>query len=476
MLLCCQLIFSQQDSKNDNANNIYALLNNRLSTYNPVKALQMGKKAAENGDARAMNAIGVIYSKGLADTIDYRLALKWFKSAAEYGYANAWINLALLYKNGLGVKQDFAQAYLYFSKSAEQNSSAGIYSQGYMLYKGLGCEQNYEKAVQLFKSSTNQGNLASMYMLGLCFRNGYGIIQNTDSARYWLQTASNAGFRWAADELMAKDPENTTVINTEQQVRSENKQSSASYIKVKQDLSQSSIEGEYNGYAIKYDWSGRNIISKSTLRLLLSCKDSLITGTWIEDDSIKTDISAILLDSAVVFNNTEYSKKDHYNIKVPNKLEFRNASLQLIQLTDSVYLAGNVQLYSSTYGEPEKPIYIVLSKAPGKLSKVEKSNVFVNNKAKVPDNLNIDSGSIDLMVYPNPFKNTCSVSFNLIKDGQVIIKLVDLSGRVMYTTSELLHKGRHITKLNTELSTGSYILYLSTNDKTERTILLKQQP
>lgn len=474
MLLYCSAIFSQQAVTKDNTKSIDVLLNNKLSTYNPIKALQLCKQAAKNGDAKAMNAIGVIYSKGLADTIDYKLALHWFTKATEYGYANAWTNLGLLYKDGLGVKQDFVKSYEYFSTGAELGLATCIYSKGYLLYKGLGCVQSYEKAVQLFKSAIKQGELGSMYMLGLCFRNGYGITQNTDSARYWLQKSSDAGYRFATDELLAKNPENTNIENKAQRAGAKNKQGLTAYKKMKHDISQNNIEGEYAGYAIKYDWSGQYVISKSTLKLTISRKDSLLTGVWLEDDSVKSELSAILLDSMVVFNNTEYSKQDHYNQKSFNNFQFRNASLQLVQLKDSMYMAGNIQLYSRTYGEPEKPMYIALSRVSDKLRNLDKSNTLAVDKEKAPIGLNIDSGNIDLQVYPNPIKNTCNVSFNLDKEGFVKIKLIDLSGRIVYDKRELIKKGKHLTVLNIALPTGTYILHLSTNDKSERTILIKQ--
>ena len=119
-------------------------------------------------------------------------------------------------------------------------------------------------------------------------------------------------------------------------------------------------------------------------------------------------------------------------------------------------------------------MYIVLAKVPGKLSNVEISDVLSSNKTKIPANLNVYSGSIDLMVYPNPFKNSCNVTFNIEKEGSVTIRLVDLSGRVIYTKRESLPKGKHNIVLNTTLTTGSYILHLVANDKVERTILIKQ--
>ena len=469
------MAYSQNNLETDSVNlaQAHSLLIKGSPHYDPIQAMQLYSQAAQQGNAKAMNAIGMMYSLGLGVAANNTTALMWFQKAADAGYANAWVNIGIAFKNEIGVKQDLNRAYLSFCKGAELNSPAGMYSQGYMLYKGFGCEQNYEKAVELFKKSLS-GNLGSRYLLGLCFRNGYGITQNTDSARYWLQNAAAAGYKWAADELQAKEPENSTAINTVQRTNVNSKQSPTAYKKIKHDISKNSIEGSYTGYVIKYDWSGKNVIRKSKLTLVLSSKDSVITGTWVEDDTIKTEISALFQDTAVLFNNTEYSKQDHYNIKAPNRLRFKNASLQLVSITDSVYLAGNIHLYSNTYNEPEKPMYVILTKLPSKLSKVEKSDVFAKSKVNTPADLNIESDVINLLAYPNPFRNSCNIAFNLEKDGVVTIKLADLSGRVLYHKKEQFSKGKHTSVLNTSLSTGSYILYLSANNKMEQTILIKQ--
>ncbi|HLP06179.1 MAG TPA: T9SS type A sorting domain-containing protein, partial [Paludibacter sp.] len=448
--------------------------------YNPAKALKMIQPLADAGNAEASNMVGVILSRGLADSLNYKVAFDYFRQAANNGYANAWANLGLMYKEGLGVDQDFQQAYQCFGKGAGLNSTACIYSKGYMLYKGLGCEQNYELAVTLFKSAVENNCLGSMYMLGLCYRNGYGITQNTDSARYWLQRASDAGYRWATDELMAKDAENASATsngagsNGPQRVGAKNKQGPTAYKRVKHNVARNSMEGDYTGYAIKYDWSGQNVIGKSTLKLTLVRKDSLLTGTWTEDDSIQTDIHALASDSAIVFNNTGYSRRDHYNQLVPNQFVFKNATLQLVQLSDSVYFAGNLQLYSSTNNEPEKPMYIVLTKV-SELLKKDSPDVFSSQKKVKSSAEPVEVANTELIVYPNPFKNSCNVTFNLDNEQSVTIKLIDMSGKVMCTQTGLFPKGKNTSLLDTPLPTGSYILCLTTQTKTERTILIKQQ-
>ena len=166
------MAYSQNNLETDSVNlaQAHSLLIKGSPHYDPIQAMQLYSQAAQQGNAKAMNAIGMMYSLGLGVAANNTTALMWFQKAADAGYANAWVNIGIAFKNEIGVKQDLNRAYLSFCKGAELNSPAGMYSQGYMLYKGFGCEQNYEKAVELFKKSLS-GNLGSRYLLGLCFRN-----------------------------------------------------------------------------------------------------------------------------------------------------------------------------------------------------------------------------------------------------------------------------------------------------------------
>ena len=55
------------------------------------------RKAAEQGDGRAQNMLGVMYGSGDGVPKDDAEALKWFRKAAEQGHATAQFNLGLRY-------------------------------------------------------------------------------------------------------------------------------------------------------------------------------------------------------------------------------------------------------------------------------------------------------------------------------------------------------------------------------------------
>ena len=65
---------------------------------------------AEQGDAHAQIALGMIYALGLGVPQDEREAVRWFRRAAEQGHAIAQDALGDRYANGRGVPQDYEEA------------------------------------------------------------------------------------------------------------------------------------------------------------------------------------------------------------------------------------------------------------------------------------------------------------------------------------------------------------------------------
>jgi TPR repeat protein len=71
-------------------------------------ALQVWRALADQGDALAQNALGVLYAQGQGVTQDYAEAVKWYSKAADQELAIAQCNLADMYRQGQGVTQDYA--------------------------------------------------------------------------------------------------------------------------------------------------------------------------------------------------------------------------------------------------------------------------------------------------------------------------------------------------------------------------------
>ncbi len=109
-------------------------------------ALQEFKPLAEQGNAKAQAALGIMYLAGQGVPQDYAEAVKWYRKAAEQGLAGAQHNLGLMYAQGQGVPQDYAEAVKWYRKAAEQGVAYAQGSLGKMYANGQGVPQDYVQA------------------------------------------------------------------------------------------------------------------------------------------------------------------------------------------------------------------------------------------------------------------------------------------------------------------------------------------
>jgi len=112
---------------------------------------------AEDGDHRAMYALGSMYAAGHGVPMDLKEALKWFRKAATYGRPDAQYKIGVMYDRGLGLKQDYRKALHWYGKSAKNGFGLAQYKIGQMYVAGHGVEQNFIKAYAWLKSAISQG-------------------------------------------------------------------------------------------------------------------------------------------------------------------------------------------------------------------------------------------------------------------------------------------------------------------------------
>jgi TPR repeat protein len=70
------------------------------------EAHQLCQSLANEGQAKAMNCLGVMYRNGQGVSKDQGQAIEWFRKAAQKHDAHAENNLGLAYQNGQGVGKD----------------------------------------------------------------------------------------------------------------------------------------------------------------------------------------------------------------------------------------------------------------------------------------------------------------------------------------------------------------------------------
>lgn len=383
--------------------------------------------------------------------------------SAKHAAIVANYNLAVEYKDGKGVPIDYIKAFKYFNKAAAMDDPQSIYAVAYMYYKGLGCKQNYDTAANLFEKGIALGKDNSLYFYGLCWRNGYGRPKNEDSAKFYLQKSADLGYRQALMELESKRAENSSdsavqaLLGKLHNAAIPNKYELNHFTKVQPKLPASElIQGNYEGWVIQYDWSGNHIVSVKKLSLSLNYYGSRVTGLWIEDLKDSAKINATIEGDSLLFAKTSYRRTDHYSPVQLVHYNFENAKLSLVQLSDSVFLAGKIEMFSPDRREPSKPLFVALAR----IEPID--SLFLKN--------------LELKVYPNPFEETFTLQFNIVKPRSVQVTLFDINGLAVYRNyAGKLQEGQYMLPIKTsKIASGAYILKVTFDDHEASLKLLKQ--
>jgi TPR repeat protein len=111
-------------------------------------------KLAEDGCSNAQQHLGSLYYNNK----EYKNAFKWTYKSALQGNYRAQNNLGVLYTNGIGVKTNYKDAFTWFSLSANQGSEQAQYFLGIFYKEGRYIKKNNAMAVKWLNKSSKQGN------------------------------------------------------------------------------------------------------------------------------------------------------------------------------------------------------------------------------------------------------------------------------------------------------------------------------
>ena len=148
---------------------------------------------AQQGDATAQYALGLLYEEGDAVTKDLAEAAWWYTKAAAQDHARAQLRLGLMYAKGHGVGQDFARALRWFLGAALKGDAAAQNNLGWMYYNGLGVPTDNREAARWFRRAAEQGEPEAQNNLGWLYMYGRGVPRDLSGAEDWLRRAAEGG-------------------------------------------------------------------------------------------------------------------------------------------------------------------------------------------------------------------------------------------------------------------------------------------
>lgn len=397
-----------------------------------------------------LNALGIAYLNGLGVEKDSTMAIKSFEEAGKCGYTNAYYNLGLMMKNAPLGKQDLKNALNYFEKGAELGALNCCYLAGYMYYKGLGCEQSYKRAVEYFKKDESAISLSCQYMLGLCYRNGFGVEIDEQKADEYLNKAARGNYLYAIEEILRDEAETqSSIILHDNDAKIEDSMPDVEpFIEQNTDLS-----GNYKGIIVTYDWSGKQIVKEENLDVTFNKIGESYSGVWLQGADTLTINANIGTDGILRFSDTHHFMKDRYFEDEKIESMFQEASISLVGPS----LTGSLRLYSLTEREPQRPMYISLSKP-------------------LDDSAEEDPNKCYMAAYPVAGTDMVEIRFILPKDVKnSSIYLTDQNG--LYTkryNSGALSAGQQRFTISTKLNNGLYVVRMKADElHGQTTIMLK---
>lgn len=166
------------------------------------------RKAAEAGNAKAQNSLGITYQWGKGVDRDYEQAAKWFRAAAKQNYAAAQFNLAVMYLEGQTGDADQIKAAAWFTLAKENGDgsavqalqrmkedvrsevpSSGKAEAGRMLLLGQEIQKDPPRGLQLLHTAAEEGSAYAELVLCVAYVRGDGLPANAQEGRRWCDRA-----------------------------------------------------------------------------------------------------------------------------------------------------------------------------------------------------------------------------------------------------------------------------------------------
>ena len=203
--------FDKSNGMEDSDNNFedaYSLGEELLKINDYQGALNNFMLAAEKGNVKAQEEIGIMYFEGKGVEKNYNEAGKWCLKAAEAGCARAQRIMGDLYKNGLGLNIDVRRAFDWYKKAAESGEAHAMYLLGCYYKNGECVIKDKDEAFKWFKKSAEAGDSSGMYSLCRAYKKrskkcGLDFDECVDGYMHWLHKAADAGNGDAIRELDA---------------------------------------------------------------------------------------------------------------------------------------------------------------------------------------------------------------------------------------------------------------------------------
>lgn len=156
------------------------------------------RKAAMNGDARAVYELAVRAADGVGGPRDPKAAIKLFERAAGAGLPPAQFRLGNMFEKGVGTPRDVTLARLWYERAADKGNAKAMHNLAVLYAEGASGKPDYAMAVDWFKKASEHGMRDSQFNLGVLMARGLGTEQNLVQSWTWFAVGAAQGDEDAA--------------------------------------------------------------------------------------------------------------------------------------------------------------------------------------------------------------------------------------------------------------------------------------
>jgi uncharacterized protein len=166
------------------------------------------RRSAELGYGPGQIALAYYYETGTILAINQTQAIELYRKAAQQGDPLAGWLVGRHYFLGNGVPRDLDVAQKWLKLSADQGNAYGAYYYGRLL-----ADKDYTKAPKYYKIAADQGLPQAQYFYAKALKDGRGIAQDRFTAYIWYTIAADAGYAAAAPDLTELDNSGYITMN-----------------------------------------------------------------------------------------------------------------------------------------------------------------------------------------------------------------------------------------------------------------------
>ena len=174
------------------------------------QAKEIWQKMADDGDAYAMNNLGIIYDRGLGVSVDLGRALFWFAKSANEGNPQGMSNYGWMLDQGRGIAPSPTEAARWYDKSARLGQAEAQYNIGLMYERGRGVPKDLPSAAAWYSQAASQHQPEALARLGHLYHHGLGVTKDTAKACLLLYAAAMVGNEDAMKELEELAPKDAS--------------------------------------------------------------------------------------------------------------------------------------------------------------------------------------------------------------------------------------------------------------------------